>query len=199
MAETQRTPEDCFWDSVQKSDGCWLWTGERDANGYGLTSKGKYADRAHRLSYILSHGEITDGLWVLHRCDNPPCVRPDHLWLGTAKDNTADMIKKGRKAILRGENHWSRSHPESVRRGERHPHWGGCPLVRGELHGMAKLTLASVEEMRARYRQGGCTLKGLAAEYGVNPENVSLIVRCRIWKVGVQYALGPSATPRRSL
>lgn len=85
-----------FWSKVQKTSGCWEWMARRDKDGYGqFRLKGKMRG-AHKASWELTHGSIPDGLWVLHKCDNPSCVRPDHLFLGTAKDNTQDMVSKDR-------------------------------------------------------------------------------------------------------
>jgi hypothetical protein len=89
-----------FWAKVSKGDGCWIWTGSRNPKGYGRLNTGNRVRLAHAISWELSHGAVPDGLWVLHRCDNPPCVRPDHLWLGTAADNTADMVAKGRQRFF---------------------------------------------------------------------------------------------------
>src|SRR5579885_1586253 len=88
-----------FWAMVNKSsvDGCWEWCGAKYTNGYGRFSPYHHLSYgAHRVSYTLSFGSIPQGLLVLHRCDNPPCVRPDHLFIGTAKDNALDRAKKGR-------------------------------------------------------------------------------------------------------
>lgn len=101
------TPEIRFWEKVAKSDGCWEWTAYRNSAGYGRFTVGPGNEtNAHRYSWFLHYGPIPGGLWVLHHCDNPPCVRPDHLWLGTTGDNTADMIAKGRarRGVTRGEN-----------------------------------------------------------------------------------------------
>lgn len=81
-----------FWDKVDKTGDCWEWTARRDKNGYGMLGN----DRAHRFSFSLANGGIPDGMQVLHHCDNPPCVNPDHLWLGTPKDNARDRNAKGR-------------------------------------------------------------------------------------------------------
>lgn len=87
-----------FWERVDVSGECWLWISSvRGKKKYGfvqLRDAAKIA--AHRLSYVLSFGRIPNGLWVLHKCDNPRCVRPDHLFLGTSDDNVADMVSKGR-------------------------------------------------------------------------------------------------------
>jgi len=85
---------------IDPGTGCWEWAGTRTDKGYGkLKIKGKYV-RAHRLSYLLHYGEIASGLYVCHHCDNPGCVNPQHLFLGDAADNAADMVKKGRKPRL---------------------------------------------------------------------------------------------------
>lgn len=91
--------EQRFWPKVARTDGCWLWTGATNAAGYGLLGRGRRGEgnaRASHVSYELAFGPIPDGLWVLHRCDNPRCVRPDHLFLGTHTDNMADAKAKGR-------------------------------------------------------------------------------------------------------
>ena len=86
-----------FMAKVEKSDGCWEWTAAKLKKGYGKFSKGRDGwELAHRASWRLKHGQIPQGMQVLHRCDNPSCVRPSHLFLGVARDNTHDMIRKGR-------------------------------------------------------------------------------------------------------
>jgi hypothetical protein len=81
-----------FWDKVQKTEGCWLWTGSKYNKGYGSFNR----TRAHRFSYELHYGPIPVDLFVCHHCDNPPCVNPSHLFLGTALDNTQDELFKER-------------------------------------------------------------------------------------------------------
>lgn len=77
--------------------GCWLWTGPWCDSGYGRVARhGKEITRAHRMFYTVHKGEIPKGLFVCHKCDTPACVNPDHLFLGTARDNVQDMIRKGR-------------------------------------------------------------------------------------------------------
>ena len=88
-----------FWKYVRKTHACWLWTAGRNACGYGLLGRGRgKSSLAHRISWEINIGEIPKGLCVLHRCDIPHCVRPDHLWIGTQGDNIWDMVVKGRRS-----------------------------------------------------------------------------------------------------
>ena len=84
-----------FWPKVDKSGACWLWTAAA-RNGYGQLRVGARIIQSHRVSWELHHGPIPEGLHVLHTCDNPSCVNPDHLWLGTHGENMADRDAKGR-------------------------------------------------------------------------------------------------------
>lgn len=100
-----------FWNRVNKDGSipvhclelgqCWEWTGSHDKDGYGQFSYTTGKQRATRIMWVFIYGEIPDGLFVLHKCDNPKCVRPDHLWLGTNIDNMRDRSQKGRQC--RGE------------------------------------------------------------------------------------------------
>ena len=89
------TLEQRFWIKVKKTRNCWLWTGSTVLDGYGVIHDGKNRG-AHRVSWQIHHGPIPNGMCVLHHCDNPPCVRPEHLFLGTKRDNALDSINKGR-------------------------------------------------------------------------------------------------------
>lgn len=93
------TPADRFWQKVRKSDGCWEWTARVSPEGYGEFWDDRNV-RAHRFSWSLVNGPIPDGLMVCHRCDNPRCVRPDHLFLGTNRENIRDMMAKGRHSVM---------------------------------------------------------------------------------------------------
>jgi len=159
--------EERFWPKVQKSEGCWLWTAYVDLNGYGemhLKSEKGRCERAHRVSWMINRGPIPEGMDVLHKCDNPPCVNPDHLFLGTQKDNVLDCIKKGRNpTILYG------------------------PGLKGEQHGMSKLTEKQVIDIRHRYVAGvnafyRSNKDELAKEFGISPNHIWQICKGRVWK-----------------
>lgn len=85
-----------FLQHVEPSNGCWFWTGPSHQKGYGTFSLFGRLVRAHRFAYEAFVGSIPDGMLVCHKCDNPPCVRPDHLFVGTHIDNRNDMLRKGR-------------------------------------------------------------------------------------------------------
>jgi hypothetical protein len=91
--------EERFWKFVDKGkdDECWNWIGAKKDNGYGVIGLGKKLIRAPRLSYTIAYGEIPEGKFICHRCDNPSCVNPKHLFLGTNQDNMNDMCDKGRQ------------------------------------------------------------------------------------------------------
>ncbi len=157
-----------FWRYVQKSDGCWEWTGYRGTGGYGQIGEGTGQGRnltAHRVSWLLHFGSIPPGLFVCHHCDNPPCVRPDHLFLGTAQINVADRERKGRGA--KGAGLYA-LHPERRARGER-------------VH-LARLTEDQVREIRARYAAGGVKQSDLARAYNVSRGSIGPIVRGETWR-----------------
>lgn len=94
---------DRFWSKVKISDGCWEWTAATDHCGYGRFGIRGRNRLAHRVSFCIHVGPVPEGMCVLHRCDNPPCVNPDHLFLGTQKDNMRDRDSKRRTPS--GESH----------------------------------------------------------------------------------------------
>ena len=90
---------DRFWSRVDKSggpDACWLWTAGTHTRGYGRIRWNGKAQSAHRISWALAYGPISEDLYVCHKCDNPLCCNPSHFFLGTASENTNDMMSKGR-------------------------------------------------------------------------------------------------------
>lgn len=121
-----------FWAKVNKAgpvaehvkgiDECWVWTAGRNHGrmGYGVFGLEGTALKAHRIAWALAYGDIPEGIFVLHRCDNPQCVRPTHLFLGTHADNGRDKAEKGRARAPQGDQNYTRNHPEIVR-GERNP------------------------------------------------------------------------------
>lgn len=150
--------EDRVWPKVNKRGPteCWEWQGARGTRGYGFLvfdsrKPTRYQRRAHRVVYEMTHGPIPDGMVVMHICDNPPCVNPRHLRLGSFADNTRDAWKKG---LITG---------------------GGARF--GEAHWRASLTWDQVREIRSRYRgRGQPSHDVLAAEYGVSRPTISQII-----------------------
>ncbi len=149
----KRSFEERFWEKVRISDGCWLWSGSL-SSGYGalLGREGKLV-RAHRSAWEFAHGPIPKGMCVCHQCDTPACVRADHMFLGTMRDNLRDCAAKGRVGTKSGE---------------------ACNL--------AKLTNRSVRAIRAKHALRGMTIGAISREYGVHHKTISWIVRGRTWK-----------------
>jgi hypothetical protein len=130
----------------------------------------------------MFRGPLDASLCVLHRCDQPSCVNPDHLFLGTSQDNVNDKVAKGRQ--IRGDRHHWRIHPERVPRGDRNPARRFpermARITRGTMNGRAKLTEAQVVEMRTRHA-AGVTAAALGREYGVTDAMAGRIVSRRAW------------------
>jgi HNH endonuclease len=159
---------DRFWSKVRKSDACWEWTAARHPFGYGLLQIEGRSIGAHRVSYALHYGLVPDGIFVLHRCDNPACVRPDHLFLGTHADNMRDKTEKGRNNAPSGDRAPVRLHPEIVRRGDNHP--------------QARLTWEEVRLIKTLYATGGYTHRALSDRFGVSRTSVTHIINGKTWK-----------------
>lgn len=150
--------EERFWSKVNRIDdgnSCWEWTGGTTDWGYGILGTNRYGNiRAHRFAWELENGPIPDGLWVLHKCDNPRCVRVSHLFLGSHQDNMSDMVEKGRAN-------------SGIR-------------PKGSDHGNSKLNEDQVTEIRSRTATGESKI-AIAAEFGVSVSLIYAIHNRHIW------------------
>ena len=147
-----------FWSKVKKTDGCWEWTAYCIKGGYGHYRYEGKSILAHRFSYMIHHPLTIDlrehpKLQVCHKCDNPKCVNPAHLWLGTHTDNMRDMETKGRGNQAKGEK-----------------------------QGLAKLTEQQIREIREKYQKGNTSQYKLADEYGVHQATIYRIITHTTWK-----------------
>ena len=150
-----KVPFHLSFDASGGPDACWEWTETRTSAGYGSFGwKGKTV-LAHRFAYETRYGDIPDGMHVCHACDNPSCVNPRHLWLGTPADNMRDMSSKGRA--------------------------NGGRII-GESSRFAKLTEADVREIRRLHDNGEFTNRAIAKMFGVTAANVGMIVKRKTWK-----------------
>lgn len=172
MSRIKRPIAERFWEKVDIRPGeneCWPWLAGLDDHGYGRFGMNGFDPPiwgAHRVSWFLTNGEIPEGIKVLHKCDNPPCVRPVHLFLGTMLDNQRDMALKGRAAS--GDRHGLHLHPERISRGENRP--------------LSKLTDDLVREIRIRYIPYVTPAKTLGEEYGVSEMCILRLVARKSWK-----------------
>lgn len=159
---------------------CWVWDSPRNANGYGVFGNAnKRNTLAHRFAYELFVGKIPSGLFVLHHCDNPPCVNPAHLFVGTAKDNAKDCVQKGRNS------------PPPLQRGKENIFSKNAVKRLGEKHHSAKLTIAIVGEILSSTEKAGV----LGRRFGVNRQVIWMIRTGRIWK-DVRRPPGMPVRPR---
>lgn len=157
------TTEQRFWIKVKKTKTCWFWTGAQRRSGrfrrgnFWAPNHGRKVT-CHRFSWELKNGAIPRDLYVLHKCDNPLCVRPGHLFLGTQADNIADMDRKGRRGTT-----------------------AGYPGLKGSRNPRAKLTKREVLEIRKMYPASVASQSVLAEMFGVSQTLIGFIVRRNVW------------------
>jgi len=142
-----------FWSRVKKTQGCWTWTGGKHRQGYGFFYFDSGSELAHRVSYLIEFKKFPKNKFVCHHCDNPSCVRPSHLFLGTQKDNIRDMVRKGRAADMVGEKN-----SNSI------------------------LTYKKVIELKNLLKSKKFTYKELAKKFGISYGEVNNIVSGYCWK-----------------
>lgn len=148
--------EEYFEPRTKREGNCLLWIKSRCKQGYGQC-EASFAPKirgAHRMSWLLAHGPFDLQRRILHKCDNPPCVNPDHLFIGTQADNMRDMHKKGRNRL---------------------------PDQRGEANPIARLTDSEVREIRKLHRGRACSQHEIAEMFGVHVMTINRIVRRRSW------------------
>lgn len=151
---SKMTVEERFWEKVDRrgDDECWEWQANKDKDGYGFFWLNGKDVKAHRTSWEFSNGTIEGGLHVLHECDNPGFVNPNHLFLGTHQENMDDKNNKGRGGYLKGEQN-----PRS------------------------KFTRLQIADIRSRYAAGGVSMGSLAREFNVSHPTISYIVKRIGW------------------
>jgi len=158
IIEKMRGKARLFWKRViiKGKDECWEWSGTKDGHGYGKISmlgRGYSPVKAPRVSWVLHYGAIPDGMYICHICDNPSCVNPQHLMMGTPKDNTQDMWQKGRDNHVSWGNAWAR-----------------------------KLTPKDVVRIREIASVGNRSNRSLGLEYGVSGHTIGEIIKRKTWK-----------------
>jgi len=154
-----------FWFHVNKTDSCWMWTGAKDRQGYGtiiIHGRRSKRIRAHRLSWIMAHGDIDPSVIVCHHCDTPSCVNPNHLFVGSKGDNNKDKVSKGRHAF-----------------GERH---GMASLTKEQVEEIRSRCITYKPSGAARFKGvRPNSSRALAIEFGVSHVQIRRIVRGKGW------------------
>ena len=156
MIELNKDDENRFWIKVivLEENNCWEWISKKDEDGYGRFWLHEKMQGAHRISYTLKYGQISKGLWILHKCNNTSCVNPNHLYAGTIKDNVRDSINSGTLFLLR---------------------------VKGENRPNAKLKESEIRDIRNMLKNGE-PQKDVILKYGLDSSHISAIKNRRIWK-----------------
>lgn len=156
-----KTLAERFWEKVdvRGEDECWEWKASKIKNGYGRIGVGGKLKLAHRVSWEMANGAIPDnnnyhGTCILHKCDNPSCVNPNHLFTGTQKDNINDAVNKGRAERIKSK---------------------------GEANISAKLTYKNARQIREVYNMGVASYRVLAIMYGVTRSTIAKIVTNKTW------------------
>jgi hypothetical protein len=164
MAYPRNTSER-FWSKVDKHgpDECWEYMGHRDTKGYGVTKFMDVCKKAHRMAWVFTFGAVPEGegyhgTCVLHKCDNPPCCNPNHLFLGTIRDNIKDMDSKHRRSTTNLP-----------------------PTLLGEQSPTSKLTGKQIMEIRNRPNQRGI-YADVSRDYGISQTHAAYIIKGRVWK-----------------
>lgn len=168
------TWEERFWAKVDKRgpDECWEWRGARRPKGYGNFGLAGRTLGAHRVSFSLAHGLLPKGLDVCHRCDNPPCCNPSHLFAGTKTENMSDASNKGR--IVSGERHWAKDPSRTFR-------W--LDAKRGNARGEhAKMDRSHAQAILFLCHHSSFTKAQIAKQFGVNVHTVYRIKNGDTWK-----------------
>lgn len=148
------TVEERFWSKVSKTDGCWIWQGTRGRSGHGALKVAGKMVGAHRLSWEFANGPIPPGAYICHRCDNPPCVCPNHLYAGDSTTNMRDRVERGDRGA-----------------------WAS-----GSDHVNAVLTEDQVSDLRRLHQTGQWSQRQLAAHFGIAQVSVGRIVRREYWR-----------------
>jgi len=191
--------ENRFWAKVNKlgENECWPWMASKSQRGYGVFGFRGTIWKAHRVAYTMAIGEIPSGLLVCHKCDNPSCCNPAHLWAGTSSDNNRDRSIKGRNNHPKGDNHPLRKNPKLAARGDRngarlypdrlargdrhgsrlHPE----RLKRGSNHHSAKVSEGDVRQMRLIHSMGNATYTSIAKKFGLSRPTTAKIVKRLLW------------------